>query len=126
MTPLADVMFQLLIFFMLSADVLPYSLLTVQSGGLQGGAAGAATETPATAGRTTSVWTLDRGEVVAGGQRFTLDRLPDLASAMALHGAPDLLLIVRPQVDIQTLAFVLETLESRGVGSVQIVDGGSG
>lgn len=125
MTPLADVMFQLLIFFMLSADVLPYSLLTVQSGGLQGGAPDAAPADPrAGDARSTAVWTLDSAEIVAGGQRFGLDRLPDLAAAMALQGTPDLLLVVRSSVDIQTLARVLEVLESRGIDSVQIADGG--
>ncbi|MDO5704519.1 MAG: biopolymer transporter ExbD [Paracoccus sp. (in: a-proteobacteria)] len=124
MTPLADVMFQLLIFFMLSADVLPYSLLTVQSGGLQGEAGADTVEIPGTAARTTAVWTLDSTEIISGGQRFTLDRAPDLAGAMTLHGTPDLLLVVRPSVDIQTLARVLEVLESRGIHSVQIADGG--
>ena len=35
MTPLADVMFQLLIFFMLSANLAAYSLLPLRSGALQ-------------------------------------------------------------------------------------------
>ena len=43
MTPLADVMFQLLVFFMLSANITPYSLIDIRTGGLSGGApAGAA------------------------------------------------------------------------------------
>jgi len=32
LTPLADAMFQLLIFFMLSSNLAPYSLLTIRSG----------------------------------------------------------------------------------------------
>ena len=77
MTPLADVMFQLLIFFMLSANIAPYSMLDVRTGALSGG--GGTTPDPdsetqlgrTTDIRSTAVWTLDEtGTILASGQRF--------------------------------------------------------
>lgn len=73
MTALADVMFQLLVFFMLSSNVTPYAFLTVQSGGLQGGVVGAAPDRPdglLTQAGTTAVWTLSPDGIVASGQHF--------------------------------------------------------
>jgi hypothetical protein len=59
MTALADVLFQLLIFFMLSANLSSYAMLPLRSGALQGEGG---TDTPGagtavTGSETTAVWT---------------------------------------------------------------------
>ncbi|MDO5641739.1 MAG: biopolymer transporter ExbD [Paracoccus sp. (in: a-proteobacteria)] len=129
MTPLADVMFQLLIFFMLSANIAPYSMLELRSGALSGGQAG---ETPpesdpghTTDIRSTAVWTLDAsGTILAGGQRFETGHLPALTDALLAQGTNDVLIVLRRDVPVQRLVGVLQALAARGITSVQVAGGG--
>ena len=69
LTPLADAMFQLLIFFMLSSNLAPYSLLTVRTGVTgQEGAQASGQDIPdeiAEAPPNAAIWTVGAGEVVA-------------------------------------------------------------
>ncbi|WP_170167083.1 biopolymer transporter ExbD [Paracoccus methylarcula] len=128
MTPLADVLFQLLIFFMLSSNIVPYSMLTLRSGALEGGdAATEETETRALAtdASATAVWTLHPDGLVAGGQRFALDRLPSLADALAVQGTRNVLIVIGSDVHVQQVTTVLETLAAHGIESVQIANGGT-
>lgn len=129
MTPLADVMFQLLIFFMLSANIAPYSLLDLRTGGVSGGAPSEAQPENApgqtTDIRRTAVWTLDKdGMILAGGQRFAPERLPALSEALLAQGTADVLVILRRDVPVQRLVTVLQTLAARGITSVQVAGGG--
>ncbi len=131
MTPLADVMFQLLIFFMLSANIAPSSMLAVRTGALSGG--GGTTPDPdsetqpgrTTDIRSTAVWTLDEtGTILASGQRFDPARLAALADALTAQGTRDVLVVLRRDVAVQQLVTVLQTLAARGITSVQIASGG--
>lgn len=131
MTPLADVMFQLLIFFMLSANIAPYSMLNVRTGALSGG--GGTSPDPdsetqpgrTTDIRSTAVWTLDEtGTILASGQRFEPARLAALADALTAQGTRDVLVVLRRDVAVQQLVTVLQTLAARGITSVQIASGG--
>ena len=131
MTPLADVMFQLLIFFMLSANIAPYSMLNVRAGALSGG--GGTSPDPdsetqpgrTTDIRSTAVWTLDEtGTILASGQRFEPARLAALADALTAQGTRDVLVVLRRDVAVQQLVTVLQTLAARGITSVQIASGG--
>ena len=131
MTPLADVMFQLLIFFMLSANIAPYSMLNVRTGALSGG--GGTSPDPdsetqpgrTTDIRSTAVWTLDEtGTILASGQRFDPARLPALADALTAQGTRDVLVVLKRDVAVQQLVTVLQTLAARGITSVQIASGG--
>ena len=131
MTPLADVMFQLLIFFMLSANIAPYSMLDLRTGALSGEPTGPAPDQPETAPgvttdrRSTAVWTLDAsGAVLASGQRFEAGRLPALADALLAQGTRDVLVVLRRDVAVQHLVTVLQTLAGRGITSVQVAGGG--
>lgn len=129
MTPLADVLFQLLIFFMLSSNIVPYSMLTLRSGALEGGSAEARETQPeirAADASATAVWTLHLDELIAGGQRFTLDRLPSLADALAAQGTRNVLIVVQSNVRVQQVTTVLETLAAHGIESVQIANGAAG
>ncbi|SEL54695.1 biopolymer transporter ExbD [Roseivivax marinus] len=131
LTPLADAMFQLLIFFMLSSNLTPYALLPVQSApgapevtqpGTAGG--GGEAETPARPQAPTALWTLEAGAVRVGGQRFGFDALPALAEALGADGTPaDVVVLVRPGATVQDIATVLESLQAAEVGSVQVASG---
>ncbi|WP_281290016.1 ExbD/TolR family protein [Paracoccus aurantiacus] len=132
MTSLADVMFQLLIFFMLSANIAPYSMIDVRTGAVSGGSNTPAgtPETEAGPGqitdiRTTAVWTLDAdGAIRASGQLFSPDRLDALAAALLAQGTDDVLVVLRRDVSVQRLVTVLQTLAAHGITSVQIANGG--
>lgn len=132
LTPLADAMFQLLIFFMLSSSLTPYSLLTMQSAPAPGGAAGAAASpspeaaAPGASGAT-ALWRLEAGQVVTGGQRFDFAALPDLGAALNVTGAPpaQVILLITPGARVQDVATVLAGLTAAGISAVQLAPEGS-
>jgi biopolymer transport protein ExbD len=132
LTPLADAMFQLLIFFMLSSSLTPYSLLTVQSApgdaGAEQAAAGPASDDPpqqmSAPPADVTLWTLEADTVIVGGQRFDFDALDALADALGTAGAPaDVILIVRPSAQVQDVTTVLARLRAAEVASVQVTTG---
>ncbi len=124
LTPLADAMFQLLIFFMLSSGLAPYSLLTVQSGPgettLGDGGQTADAPPPETLPEAAAIWSIENGMIVASGQRFGFDLLPELTSALKAAETPRVLLIARPEAQVQDLVQVLEALSAAGIEAVQL------
>lgn len=124
MTALADVLFQLLIFFMLSSNLSAYSLLPLRSGALQGdgGADTPDAGTAVTGAQSTAIWTLNPDGIVASGQRFGIDRLPALAAALVTQETQHVLIVLRPEVPVQDVVTVLEVLSAHGIGSVQITE----
>ena len=131
MMAMADMMFQLLVFFMLSARLVPYSTLDLTSGRLAGPGPGAAGSQPdagreAADPRVTAVWTLQPdGTIVANGQSFAPARLPALADALEAQQTRNLLLVVRAEAEVQGVVTVLEALARRGITGVQIAPGGT-
>ena len=131
LTPLADAMFQLLIFFMLSSGLTPYSLLTLQSApGEQ------STQTPTgqdpessediqpSAPVDVALWTVDAETVIVGGQRFGFEALDDLAGALGVAGASaEVVLIIRPTAQVQDITTVLARLTAANITAVQISTG---
>ena len=128
LTPLADAMFQLLIFFMLTSSLTPYSLLPVQSG--------TATETPEAGGddtatappaagppQTTVTWTLEPGRIVVGGQAFDMDQRDLLAEQLAQGGTTEVVLLVSDTALVQDVATVLSWLSTTTVLSVRVAGG---
>lgn len=125
LTPLADALFQLLIFFMLSSSLTPYSLLTLTPGaGTGSGTGDAPSEAPqGAADGGAASWVIDSGSILAGGQRFSFDALPQLAGALAAAETPNVLLISSSEAQVQDLVTVLEALSAAGIKAVQIVAG---
>ena len=129
LTPLADAMFQLLIFFMLSSSLTPYSLITVKSG------AAAEAPTPVagtTAGRepapqppdvdiSSYQWTLRPGRISTGGDDWTFDRLPTLAETLAAQPDPlPVNLLVGSDARVQDLTTVLAILRRSDIDDVAV------
>lgn len=130
LTPLADAMFQLLIFFMLSSNLAPYSLLTIRSGATgspEGGESGAEEPAPAPAAPIgdVAIWNVDAGNVVVGGQQFGFDLLADLAASLNADGDASIILVVRDEANVQDLSSVLEALAAGGISNIQIAGGPS-
>ena len=134
MTPLADAMFQLLIFFMLSSSLAPYSLITLKTAAEPVSEEDAATAgqgndpnqpAPPTQPADVTLWTVGNGTVRSAGLDYDIDQLSALAEALS-EGAPgSVVLIVTPQARVQDIASALEALEGANVGAVQISRGGA-
>lgn len=134
LTPLADAMFQLLIFFMLSSSLTPYSLVTlrgVADTAPDTGSTSAIPEvedenatTPASAnrdGQQITIWTLGDGIVVVNDQIFERAQLPELAEAIGTQGVPGkILILVGEQARVQDVATAIEALDAAEVEAVQI------
>ncbi|MBE1283400.1 MAG: biopolymer transporter ExbD [Rhodobacteraceae bacterium] len=137
LTPLADAMFQLLIFFMLSTSLTPYSLITLKSAPADTvsenqaqGAGDASSETspprPTSAGDV-ALWTIGNGVVrAAGGMELAIEQVSDLAEAFSTQDNPaSVVLIIEESARVQDVAYALEALENANVGSVQITRDGA-
>ncbi|TRW99581.1 biopolymer transporter ExbD [Paracoccus sp. M683] len=132
LTPLADAMFQLLVFFMLSANLTPYSLLNLRAGAIAGGRAaepsdsGDPTGPQAMAPGETAIWSVSRESIVASGQRFGFDALPQLAQAIRGAGTARVLLVTRPDAQVQGIVSVLEALAAHDITDVQLASTSAG
>lgn len=125
LTPLADAMFQLLIFFMLSSNLAPYSLLT-----LQAAAAGssqiigdAAPQEEALPAGDVAVWTLGRSRILTGGEEFPLDEVDALARTGAGAGKTTVVLLTSQTSSVQEVASVLAALTRAEIPVVQLAQG---
>jgi biopolymer transport protein ExbD len=128
LTPLADAMFQLLIYFMLSTSIIPYSLLSVTSGNL---ASGAGEGNPEQAGDVSgaagaALWSVGEREVIVGGQRFEMSQLTGLTAALVAAQTTRVVLTVQPDADVQDLTSVLEALATAGIVEVLLSRIGTG
>ena len=132
LTSLADVMFQLLVFFMLSSSLTPYALLTLNrtdavSDQRVGSSAGSSPDTPLPSGAAVSapLWNIGADGMVIQGQTFGFETLPDLVAALGDDLTPaSVILIVKSSARVQDLATVLAHLQDAEVTAVQISAGG--
>jgi biopolymer transport protein ExbD len=120
LTPLADAMFQLLIFFMLSTNLTPYSLLTLRSALNAGAVAGAGVQPLPAPAPNSFIWTIRNGEIVANGQRFPLTQLQSLVKSMDETGVDRIVLVATSDAQVQDLTTVLEVLAASNIQSIQI------
>jgi len=134
LTPLADAMFQLLIFFMLSTSLTPYSLINLKTAADEapdegdapsGGAEDAPPADPGGA-KGITLWTVGNGSVTTSGQRYDMAQLGELASAIGDQDAEgQVILLITEQARVQDVATALEALEDAAVSEVQIAREGS-
>lgn len=135
LTPLADTMFQLLIFFMVSSSLTPYSLITLQSAPTEQTTANAQSQTPfrldenaptvAPSGAQTAaqgpVWHLLEGRVEAGGQEFAIDQLGELALALGVQNPADsVTLLLGQDARMQDVASAMAALQSAQITGIRI------
>lgn len=127
-TPLADAMFQLLVFFMLTSSLAPYSLMTLTPGTAGNiDAAGDAPEvlqnTPAQ--ETVAIWSVGRGTLRAGGEQIALANIRDLVAPLNEADVDRVVLLTGRSATVQDVATVLEALTLSHVPTVQVVAGGT-
>lgn len=120
LTPLIDVMFLLLIFFMLSSQVSPYSLLPI--GSVAGEAvADAATPAPAAAVSDLSV-RVSAGQVAVGGETVALAGLGPVVERLVARGFGGFLVIATRSASVQDIVTALEALQAAGAERVTLVN----
>ena len=128
LTPLADAMFQLLVFFMLSSSLAPYSLLTLVPG--PKGASdttGKATAPAADAEPVeVAIWHLSRGELRAGRVTIPISDLSSLIPEMRARDITRVVLFTTRTATVQDIATTLEVLNVNDIPSVQLVTGTRG
>ncbi len=128
MTPLADAMFQLLIFFMLTSSLTPYSLLTVQSAQTppETASSGASSTTQNTrvAPSDDEIWILEADKVVIRRQVFTFENLDTVIDALGADGSPAaVVLLVDESARVQDVTTVMARLAKAKVASVSLHQG---
>lgn len=121
LTPLADVMFQLLIFFMLSTSLAPYSLITLAAPVAPTGQSTAPPEAPGGGARSIVIWHVGRGELRAGAATLPLDALPQLIPALKDEGLEEILLFTTPAATTQDLATVIEAIRVGEVARLRLI-----
>ena len=128
LTPLADIMFQLLIFFMLSSSLAPYALLPMTPPASAQAPAPEAPERPtpqaADSARPTQViWHLGRGTLRAGAERIPLASLPGALDALRAGGIDDIVVFVSDAARAQDIADLLEPVRRAGFARLQLIGG---
>lgn len=127
LTPLADAMFQLLIFFMLSSTLSPYSLIALTGGAPAGRSSiSEQADDPAVApkpGQALVIWHLSRQQIRAGDKSIPLTELVTLVPDLLKDNASEVLIFPTRSATVQDIATVLEVLGSQGVSKVRLVAG---
>lgn len=125
LTPLIDVMFLLLIFFMLSSQLSPYSLLPIGrvAGGERGASPAAPAETIAIADLSVRV---AAGAVVVGGETIAIEAFPSAIEAFRAQGFDGFLVIATRAASVQDMVSALEALQAAGVARVTLMNTAGG
>jgi len=118
LTPLIDVMFLLLMFFMLSSQIAPYSLIAV------GNVAGFSDDKPSTNAVTEFVLAIrvSRGFVIIGGQRIAAHDVTSKIGRLVSQGVRNFLVISTGRATVQDIVATLEALEVASVDNVTLVN----
>ena len=126
LTPLADVMFQLLIFFMLSTSLAPYALVPL---GAPAAPSAPTTALPSSQGTVADpvIWHLSRDSIRMGRETYSLLALPIAIAKVEDLGADEILAFVSPGATTQDVTSVLEAVQVAGFAKVRLIgrpDGG--
>lgn len=123
LTPLVDVMFLLLIFFMLSSQTAPYNLLDIMAEGLPGQepqAVGA----PPQAVASEIVVSIARGYVRLNGARVEMADLSAAIERFQAAGVSRAVVTTGQAATVQDVVTVLETLERRAIAELRLLTTG--
>jgi biopolymer transport protein ExbD len=121
LTPLADAMFQLLLFFMLSSNITPYSLLTLKgAAGVPDAPGGDGPGPPPGALADAAVVTIRQGDMILGGVTFPMADAARALGTLTLGEARGVVLVLDPAAQVQDLTTVLEQLAFLQIRDVQI------
>lgn len=122
LTPLADIMFQLLIFFMLSTSLAPHALMILSPPRAPSSEDTTSSVPTGSLERSAQViWHLGRGEVRSGAARIGLDQVEDAIAQLAQDGTEVLTVIVAADAQVQDLSDLVEAIHVGGLVRVQLI-----
>ena len=122
LTPLKDVIFLLLMFFMLSSSFAPFGLLDVSSVAEDGGEEAADSVAPAARIVSGATLRISRGHVTAGRQTIALDELPDAIAALAASGIDSVTLLTTRSARVQDVVTTLEAFKVARFPNVAMIN----
>lgn len=116
LTPLVDIVFLLLTFFMLTSSVAPYSSITMKE---------LATERPANGNQPASVKpdllvVIERGRAQLNGMTISMDRFSATADELREGGASSAVVLTRPTARVQDVVSVLDGLRKASFHTVAV------
>jgi biopolymer transport protein ExbD len=117
LTSLIDVIFLLVIFFMVSSQIVPFSLLPLGPLAAEGPAAGASETRSA---RPIAVRIL-AGRVAIGGDSIAMAEVGDAFAALKAQGATSILLMPATTATVQDVVTVLEASRQAALGNVTVL-----
>lgn len=124
LTPLVDVIFLLLKFFMLTSLIAPYGLLQVTSA--NGGNAVASAPATGSPEAKPVILRISRGLVTAGGQTIAISELPAAIEAMKKAGAKGVTLLTSRSATVQDVVSVLEAFKVGSFSNVTLLNQAGG
>lgn len=121
LTPLVDVMFLMLIFFMLSSQTGRYGLLSIVPPARAETDAGSAAPAVARTGVGELVVSIGAGAVRIGGRSVAMNALPGALLALRSAGYDDAVLLTTTAASVQDVVSVLEAFESARFARTRLV-----
>jgi biopolymer transport protein ExbD len=122
LTPLVDVMFLLLIFFMVSSQTAPYSMLTISE---PAGAAQEPTAQPQPASAPSPsrevLVSISLGYVRFNGQRVDLAELPGTIATYMARGIQSAMILSTPNARVQDIVTVLEAFQDAHFANTRLM-----
>lgn len=121
LTPLIDVIFLLLIFFMLSSQIAPYSFLPL-GGVVAGKRSGAGLEEAEGPAALPVVVRVAHGQVRIGNETMAITNLEAAARRHVRQGSDTYLLIPSASATVQDIVWVLDGLKAAAAKSVTLLN----
>jgi len=122
LTSLIDVIFLLLVFFMLSSQIAPYSLISVSGG--TSSQADTPTEAPIAAQQSDAanlLFIVSRGHIKAGSATIPLDQLPKALNRFGEETPPNATLLTTKSATVQDIVTALEIFQTSRFATVRLV-----
>ncbi|MCT7374128.1 biopolymer transporter ExbD [Chelativorans salis] len=124
LTPLIDVLFLLLIFFMLSSQVAPYSLIPL--GGVFHGGGAESRPQEAIPVAAPVVLRVSHGYVTLGRERTAITDLKEAVEELRQQDIDRYLVIPTATANVQDMVSVLEVLKMGAAAEVTLINSGGG
>lgn len=118
LTPLVDVMFLLLIFFMLSSQTSPYSLLPITAGS---GGSGPAPAAPPANEQPELLVSIGRGYARLNGARVEMAELTQILEEQIAAGVTRAAVLTAEAATLQDVVFVLEAFKGTGFPQMRLI-----
>lgn len=120
LTPLIDVIFLLLVFFMLSSQIAPFGLLPVTATGPA--ESDAARQSTAAADAAPVMLRISRGHISAGGRTITIGELPGAIVKMKEADVSSVVLVTTRSATVQDVVSTLEAFKTAAFERVTLLN----